>query len=374
MNSPSGFRLTILASFRPPATLLGIGAGIAAFALPFGPAFSQPADCGRLAAEISALDNGRQPPANHYGGAALKQRAELNRAIARARALGCNRSQFFLFDAPPPQCASLNAQIQQMQASLAQYESSGDIDGNGAARQQLLARYNAYCRNQAQASPPPQQRGFFETLFSALVPNQNPFPAQQPQFEQVRPQPGEDLTPHGGSQALCVRSCDGGFFPLSLPVRQSNPNELAALCQALCPNAEVSVFTRSPYQDISTAVSLDGQTAYSDLPNALKFQKSFDPACTCKPPGKSWAEALAGAEELLGRARKSDVVVTPETSVQLAKPKFEKAARPAGTAPAASHEDQAGSNPAAAEGQGGTEEVTGPDGVRRRVRIIVPPL
>ena len=77
---------------------------------------------------------------------------------------------------------------------------------------------------------------------------------------------------------------------------------------------------------------------------------------------------------MLGRERKSDIVVTPEKSAELAKPKFEKAAPPRlGTQPSVAKEDQAG-RIREREGQAGTQEVTGPDGVKRRVRIIVPPL
>ena len=63
------------------------------------------------------------------------------------------------------------------------------------------------------------------------------------------------------------------FFPLNLSVANSDPDQLTGLCQALCPNAPVSVYTRTPFQEISTAVSLDGDSPYSDLPNALKFEK-----------------------------------------------------------------------------------------------------
>ena len=158
-----------------------------------------------------------------------------------------------------------------------------------------------------------------------------------------------------------------------MSVRNADPDQLTGLCQALCPNATVSVYTRSPYGDISTAVSLEGGAPYSESPTALKFQKSFDAACTCKPPGQTWAEALAGAEDLLGRARKTDVLVTPENSAEMAKPKLEKAARPS-TVPAPAPNSQAGNNPSAAADQTGTDEIVGPDGVKRRVRIIVPPL
>jgi hypothetical protein len=349
------------------------------------PASSQPVDCRDLAARINALGDSGQRYSNHYGDAVQKQRAELDRTIRYARSLGCNRNQFFLFDAPPPQCPGLNAQIQQMQANLAQ--GSGNAAGNAVARQQLIATYNAYCRGQAQSASQPRERGFFETLFSAL---NLPFGQQPggdavraPPTEYVLPQPGEDLTPRGGSQAMCVRSCDGGFFPLSVPATQSDPDELTNLCRALCPNADVSVYTRSPNQDIMSAVSLDEDTPYSALPNALKFQKTFDPACTCKPAGQSWAEALAGAEQILGHLRKSDIVVTPENSDELSKPKFEKVQPPRIAHPPAAGASPANNNAASAkgqspspteEGQGATEEVTGPDGVKRRVRIIVPPL
>jgi Protein of unknown function (DUF2865) len=373
MNFSSGLGRAIREISMRSGACSGVAMGIAAFVLSGGSAFPQPVDCARLAAEISAVSDSGQGYSNHYGGTAQKLRAELTRTIKYARALGCDRGQFFLFDNAPSQCPSLNAQIQQMQTSLVQYDGIGDLGGNSAAKQQLVARYNSYCRGQARVLPQPRQRGFFETLFGVF---QQPSPAeQQPRFEEVRPPDGEDLRPHGGSQAVCVRECDGGFFPLNQSARNSDPDQLTGLCQALCPNAPVSVYTRSPNQEISTAVSLGGDAPYSELPNALKFEKSFDPACTCKPPGQSWAEALAGAEEVLGRARKSDIVVTPESSAELAKPKFEKAARPGAGAPApAGQENQAGNNSAGAGKEAGTGDLTGPDGVKRHVRIIVPPL
>lgn len=339
------------------------------------PASSQPVDCRELAARIAALGSG-QSYSNRYDSAAQKQRADLDRAIHSARALGCDRP-FSFFNAPPSQCPGLNAQIQQMQANLARMEADAGAAGSDAMRQRLIASFNAYCRGQIQSAGQPRGRGFFETLFGALNLNPPPFgwqPGMPPPADQVLPQPGEDLTPRGGSQALCVRSCDGGFFPLSVPATQSSPDELTNLCQALCPNAEVNVYTRSPYLDIKTAVSLDDDTPYSEHPNALRFQKTFDPACTCKPKGQSWAEALAPAEQILGHVRKSDIVVTPENSAELSKPKFEKVTPPQAGEPSAAPSGQAKKDALGAEAKSRTEEVTGPDGVKRRVRIIVPPL
>jgi Protein of unknown function (DUF2865) len=369
----------------------------AAAAFPRG-GLAQGLDCGKLQAQIAALDQA-DARTNPYAGAVQKQRAEIDRARAYAQSLGCDRQQFLFFgSAPPPQCGSLTAHIQQMRGNLAQLEASSGRTASNVQRQELAARYNTYCRAEA----PPQQRGFLETLFG--IPSQTP--ADQPSDPSTLPP--EDLKPHGGSEAVCVRSCDGGFFPLSYSAR--HPGEsLTDLCRALCPNTDVSVYTRVPGQEIQTAVGLDG-SAYKDLPSALRYQKTFDAACTCRPPGQSWAEALAGAEKMLGHERK-DIIVTPEKSAEMSRPKLDPPPRPkqqAGTPPkngdaknnpdkaqddiesrdAASaaqvptaSKDSAGiasgevkNSTSYPEGQGQTIEVTGSDGVKRRVRIVGPQL
>jgi len=362
--------------YRRLGVFLWIFLGAAVFALSPAPAPAQPVDCAQLAAQINRLGDSGQRRANHYGGgAAQKQRADLDHTIKYARSLGCNRQQIFFLDPASAQCPSLNAQIQQMQASLGQSQGAGDPGSDAALKQQLTERYNAYCRGQVQTARQPRQQGFFEALFGVFVPNPNQNPFAQHPNEAILHSPDEDLTPHGGSQAVCVRDCDGGFFPLNISARQGDPDQLTDLCRALCPNASVRVYTRSPNNEIATAVSLDGDALYSDLPNALKFQKSFDPACTCKPPGQSWAEALLGAERVLGRERerKTDITVTPEKSLELSRPKFDKAMQQKpGNQFSPAPQDQAGED--RASGQAETQEITGPDGVKRRVRIIVPPL
>ncbi len=133
------------------------------------------------------------------------------------------------------------------------------------------------------------------------------------------PPPGGTLTPTAGAEALCVRTCDGGFFPLIYSSRHLSPDGLTELCKASCPNADVKVYTRVPGEEVKTAVGLDG-TPYTNLPNALKFEKTYDPACSCKPAGQSWSQALANAEAILGHEGKGDIIVTPEKSAEMSRP------------------------------------------------------
>ena len=207
-------------------------------------------------------------------------------------------------------------------------------------------------------------------------------------------------TPRGGSQAVCVRTCDGGFFPINYSPRRDSES-LTEMCHALCPNVETSVFTRAPSRDIQSAVSLSG-APYADLPNALKFQKSFNPTCTCRPADQSWAQVLANADALLGTERRGDILVTPEKSAELSRPKvdarslaakLQKASEPkpapsaddasaaealaASQVPTASR-DSAGIIPGTVNNvpysAGTSEKIDGPDGLRRTVRKVGPQL
>jgi hypothetical protein len=210
---------------------------------------------------------------------------------------------------------------------------------------------------------------------------------------------------------VCVRTCDGGFFPVSYSARRDNLDELNDMCHALCPNAETTVYTYSVSRDIESAISIDG-SPYADLPNASRFEKTYDPSCTCRAPGKTWVETLAEAERMLHTA-KTDIIVTQEKADELSRPRPAVATKPKPgakaadlqlPAPAKPADSAPADDPTAAEGavaaqvqaegkesagisvgnavggsafgtgQGETREIVGPDGVKRRVRIIAPTL
>lgn len=352
-------------------------------------AAGQGTDCNQLLGQINALDRSNAA-SNPYADALQKQRGELERTVGYAHSIGCDRQQFLFFGSPPPaQCGQLNSNIQRMRANVAQLQSSAAASNNTPQRQALTARYNAYCRQQ-------QPKGFFESLFGGG----NQQTAEVPQGGDLAPIPPGPAQPTGGAEALCVRTCDGGFFPLVYSSRHVGPDALTELCKASCPNTEVKVYTRIPGQEVKTAVGLDG-TPYMSLPAALKFEKSYDPACTCKPANEPWAQALEGAERVLGHDGKGDIIVTPEKSAEMSRPKPEPVgkksklgpqkagpkmtddmeahdAASAAQVPTASNDSSGIASddlkPTASfpQGQGKTVDVTGPDGTKRQVRIVGP--
>jgi hypothetical protein len=381
---------------------VGFAAGVVALLAAAGPARAESGYCSDLRAQIARA--GADSGAARYRSAAARQQGEIARTAAYARSLGCDRGEFLFFgDPPPPQCGAINARLSQMRANLASLQSGG---GDGG-RQALVARYNAECRdNPAIAARSPRPRNFFEELFGVAPPSDygrvreipvdpgsDPFPP--PDYMGGEEDEGDKAS--GGSLAVCVRECDGGYFPVSYSARRSHLEELERLCKALCPNAEARLYTKSPWRDIGTAVSIEGES-YSRLPNALKFQKTYDPACGCKPPNQSWADALVEAERLLAVTHSKDTMVTEEQAEQLSRPlspgdpnsprgrsrkktfstRQDAPGQAApGAAPLAGTIAPEGTETADRDNSAPPEtfrEVVGPDGVKRRVRVVAPTL
>ncbi len=80
-----------------------------------------------------------------------------------------------------------------------------------------------------------------------------------------------------GGDAVCVRLCDGSFFPL--PAAGDAASETAA-CQSLCPDAATEVYYRNGSDRIEDAVSAEGRP-YTALPASLRYRETAVNACVC---------------------------------------------------------------------------------------------
>jgi hypothetical protein len=321
---------------------------------------------------------GAEGMAARYRAMAAKQRTEFSRLAAKGQAMGCDRQTFLFFgDPPPPQCNAINGRLSALRGSIAAYEQAAADDSQ---RQALMARYEVECRNPRIAAREPDPGSFFEELFGVRPPDQATGLREAPINPEDGPPPddetfNQDTRRMGGPMAICVRSCDGGFFPITYSARQSQLDDLDALCKAMCPGAEAKLYTQSQWKGLESAVSVDGES-YADHPNARKFETSYDASCGCKPPGKSWTEALAEAEGILAERNKKDQMVTVEQAEQMSRPILPgdpRARQPLGPAQAAIAEPL----PELRSGAGAPEvfkEVVGPDGVKRRVRVVAPML
>jgi hypothetical protein len=331
------------------AVLLGIAAsGTPAFAQTNpGAAPQQGAQanpiCIRLEGQLATIDRGagtgdpaKDEQIRRYQDAQAKQQAELDRVTLQAKRMGCESSGFFsLFSGQSAQCGPVNNQIQQMRGNLDQITTSlerlrsggiGGADRENQRRSVLTALAQNNCGPQYAAAA----RGpgnFIDSLFG----NNNTLPP-----------PSADLGPPSGTfRTVCVRTCDGAYFPVSFATVQARFQDDEKTCKALCPAAEATLFAyRNPGEDINQAVSLNGQP-YSSLPNAFKFRTEFNASCACKAAGQTWSEALKSVDDKAAVEQQGDIIVTEESAKRMqqrtqpkAPPAAKKGAAPAGTAAA----------------------------------------
>lgn len=103
----------------------------------------------------------------------------------------------------------------------------------------------------------------------------------------------EDDNGRSGSKTyrtMCVRLCDGYYWPVNYAVTKDKFQDDAAACARTCGGpSEAKLFTyRNPGGEIEEMEDSDGR-AYKKLQNAFSFRTKYEASCKCRP--HPWEEA-----------------------------------------------------------------------------------
>ena len=314
--------------------------------------------CVRLESQLATIDSSANDPARvaqikQREDAIAKQQADLDRLQAQAHKAGCASDGFFsLFSGLSPQCGPITSQIQQMRGNLDRLMSeleqlkSGGTDQQ-AQRQALigqLAQNNCGAQYAAAARSSGAQ-GFIEALLGGGT---------------VHDVNG-DGAPAGTYHTVCVRTCDGYYFPVSYSTVPSRFTDDENTCKRMCPAAEATLYSfRNPGEQMEQAVSAGGQQ-YTALPNAFRYRKELVAGCSCRKPGESWADALRNTDDA-STLESGDIVVTDKNAKTLSQVPQGPGAKPAPNA------STLAAKPAAA-----STETPATDPTKRNVRVVGPP-
>ncbi|GAB1716566.1 MAG: hypothetical protein NTAFB05_16080 [Nitrobacter sp.] len=279
--------------------------------------------CPRLEAQLASIERGGGNPAmadqiQRYEDAARRQQSELDRVTAQARRMGCDSSGFFsLFNGQSEQCGPVNHQIQRMRTNLEQITTNlerlrtgaGNPDGDNQRRSVLIALAQNNCGPQYTAAAR-NLGNFFGNLFGNSPEH----------IDNAELPPASSGSPSGTYRTVCVRSCDGFYFPISFATVPSRFPDDERTCKNLCPAADATLYVyRNPGEDMSQAVSINGQP-YSSSPNAFRYRQVFNPSCSCKPAGETWSEALKGLDDKAAAAQQGDIIVTEDGAKKMSQP------------------------------------------------------
>ena len=210
-----------------------------------------------------------------------QQIAQADRVFQGTRAAmedaGCFES-FFIFGrglVRSPKCLNMNDRVEDARRQLTQLQQQRQaLTGGGGNRRRQAELQDALARSGCGGQPPAQKRrggGLFDF-----------FGGGQEEQEDVQQTPVyRSIDPNGRYRSVCVRLCDGFFYPIHYSTYGSLLGQDQQSCQSNCAApAELYVY-RNPGQEIEQAVSLNG-SAYMDLPVALRFKKEYVKGCSCK--------------------------------------------------------------------------------------------
>ena len=233
--------------------------------------------CMQLQQELAAARGGG---ANREDLARIEQQiAQADRVFQGTRAsmedAGCFES-FFIFGrglVRSPKCLNMNDRVEDARRQLTQLQQQRQaLTGGGGNRRRQAELQDALARSGCggQVRQPRRGGGLFDFFGGGREEEEAP---QTPIYRSI--------DPNGRYRSVCVRLCDGFYYPLHYATYGSQLGQDAQSCQSNCAApAELYVY-RNPGQEIEQAVSLNG-SAYMDLPVALRFRKEYVKGCSCK--------------------------------------------------------------------------------------------
>lgn len=93
----------------------------------------------------------------------------------------------------------------------------------------------------------------------------------------------------GPWRTMCVRLCDGYYFPVSRGVSSARFDDDAKTCRARCGVPARLFYLDKESDDIAAMVDLNGRE-YGELKTAFRYRKRLTDGCTCRPMPWSAAE------------------------------------------------------------------------------------
>lgn len=264
-----------------------------------GPALA--ASCSALQAELQRVSAGSTQSAEFrkWDAAARDQKKALGLAQRDYRHLGCAAS-------PAGSCKALGDKIKRMRSNLSSIERQRDRHATpGAASRKsklraALRRQGCGETRQAATGDAPGIRassrsgGGFLALFGIGRGSEPPVQdvalreetatrstarvraSSEPAFTTRRVSGGPTY------RTMCVRTCDGFYFPVSFSTSQDGFGRDAAVCRSMCPAVEAQLFVhRNPGETVENLVSVEGMP-YADLPNANRFRTAYVEGCGCQ--------------------------------------------------------------------------------------------
>lgn len=250
--------------------------------------------CSRLNDELTALSETYSAPSKvrKYARAIAEQKLSIRELRHRMRETGCSGGSMFIVGGEnEEECAELEDKMDRMETNLAILNEkrislmTGQEDD--ARRRRLVAAIeDNRCNDQpvfVNVDPVPHEAedpasdmpGGYETI---RVPQMDKGYGDS-RFVDL----GGSAT-NGSYRTMCVRTCDGAYFPISSQASTMSFRRDAQVCSMMCPGVETELFYHSIRQESDSMRSAWSGRPYDELRNAYRFRtqnSAKDKSCGC---------------------------------------------------------------------------------------------
>lgn len=288
--------------------------------------------CTRLKAQLAnaSSQTGFSAKYRRYADAVEKQTQQIWQVRADLRSFGCTTGSFLVLGGKNSKtCAQLTAAQTKMRANLSSLERKRDSYSerdNRTAKRRIQAALKANdcnghraviqaaaLKGQQDAERHRQQKSrnviavLRGTDTTRILPRSTGLDNQGSRIV-IEPPAARG----GNYRTLCVRSCDGFFFPVSSAASPSDFARDERTCQMMCPGTKTALYVHSALgQESEDMVSVRTHAPYTEMPNAFAYRNTDAPmtkACSCNM--RAFHQEMIRREAVLNGTASPDAPVT----------------------------------------------------------------
>jgi hypothetical protein len=233
----------------------------------------------RLVAEVQGSGQGREQLPKIEADIRESERA-LRSASAKLERYECWETFFFSKTLrPAPRCRQLNDEAEDARRRLADLDRQRkQIMGTGDRSMQdeiirELARHGCGEQYVKEAKKRDAMSNPFAMLFGGGEETEGPKGGPGNSFGNL---------PFATYRTLCVRLCDGYYFPVSFSTLPNHFERDAQVCQSQCAAPAELYYHQNPGGSVEQMLSFAGQHPYTSLKSAFRYRKEYVQGCSCK--------------------------------------------------------------------------------------------
>lgn len=145
-----------------------------------------------------------------------------------------------------------------------------------------------YSARSTRSQPAASSGGFFGTLFGGGAPRyRTPYSGAYGYYNSYGYY-NQSYQGYGRYRTLCVRTCDGYYYPVSYSTTRASFARDDKQCRSSCAVPARLFVYRNPGADVQNMVDLKGKP-YSQMENAFRYRKEYVKDCRCTP--EPWSKA-----------------------------------------------------------------------------------